>query len=74
MKYVVGGSDQRIKATDLNTPDQITGDDRILELFQNWPIENTEKVLKVREEIQNERKNKNLKRKENEIKGKCFNI
>ena len=74
MKYVVGGSDPRIKATDLNTPDQITGDDRILELFQNWPIENTEKVLKVREEIQNERKNKNLKRKENEIKGKCFNI
>lgn len=65
-----GGADPTIKATDLNTPDQITSDQAILDIFTNWNISDTESILAQREKAVEARNEKSRKRRENETQQK----
>ena len=70
----LGGGDPRLKATDLNTPSDITSDQTILDIFNNWDVAQTDLILKEREAQVQARNDKSKKRKETEKNEKENNL
>ena len=70
----LGGGDPRLKATDLNTPSDITSDQTILDIFNNWDVAQTDLILKEREKQVQARNDKSKKRKETEKNEKENNL